>query len=385
MAVLPCCLPVPCIVPGLVFTTQILSSMLYKRHRIFASGVHRKADPAQAVWPAERVRATFEASKQHSPALIPYTFRHPKNGLPVLGYASRETLELHEDGGKTYLSVVPKELASDFMTGLKSAGFDQVSVGLGKMGEVVHIGVTDASLTAVDGLGPVFEADSVQSVPAVFVDEVVFEADALGGGIESSFEVSWKWELKNWMRNVADLFQSMRDQKIDSEGLDAADRFLPSYVVDMLKRELPQDEPGTAAAFEGDGLSTAERQELDRLRAGEAQRIADAAAAVQASRLASIETFCTDHAEIVTPKIKPVIVALLGALQEAPDSMTFERDGASVSMFDLGCQLLAKLPAQVSFEQDVASGAGPDRSDSDPSGHDPVTDALAAQYAAARQ
>lgn len=337
----------------------------FKRHRIFASGVHRKDKHEEAVWSAERVQSLFERSKELSPAQIPYTYRHPENGLPVLGWADRESLQVVEDGGRTYLTAVPKELAVEFMQGLKDVGYDQVSIGIGQKGEIVHIGVTDKERTAVSGLGPVFERSD--SIPPVYVEEVTFEAEDLGGGLDSSFEVSWKWQLQSWMSEVAGLFQRMREQKIEADGLEAADKFLPAYVTDFLKRDLPADEPAAAepalSTFESDDMTDEQKREFERLQAFEAEQLQKAAAALVESRKAAVTQFCADNPEIVTDKIRPQVVALLTALQQVEAPATFEAGGAQVSKsaFELGCDLIAGMPKAVSFERDVAgAGKGPD-------------------------
>lgn len=342
----------------------------FKRHKIFASGVHRKDNPEEAVWPAERVQALYERSKELSPALIPYTYRHPENGLPVLGWAEKESLEIAEEGGRTYLSAVPKELAVEFMRGLKDVGYDQVSIGIGQKGEIVHIGVTDKARTAVSGLGPVFERS--ETVPAVYAEEVTFEAAELGGGLDGSFEVSWKWELQSWMRDVASLFQRMRDQKIEAEGLDAADNFLPSYVLDFLKKDLPPDyseqQVSESQTFESDDMTEEQKREFERLQAFEAEQIAKAAEALVQARKAAVMQFCTDHPEQVTDKIRPQVVALLTALQQVEAPAVFEAEGAQVSKsaFELGCELIAGMPKAVSFERDVAGKGSGERADTRP-------------------
>jgi len=335
----------------------------FKRHRIFASGVHRKDKPEEAVWPAERVRSLFERSKELSPAQIPYTYRHPENGLPVLGWADKDSLEVVEEGGRTFLTVVPKQLAVEFMQGLKDVGYDQVSIGIGQKGEIVHIGVTDQFRTAVSGLGPVFERS--ESIPPVYVEEVTFEAEDLGGGLDSSFEVSWKWQLQSWMSDVASLFQRMREQKIEADGLEAADKFLPAYVMDFLKRDLPADEPAAAepvlSTFESDDMTDEQKREFERLQAFEAEQLQKAADELVASRKAAVVQFCADHPEQVTDKIRSQVVALLTALQQVEAPATFEAGGAQVSKsaFELGCDLIAGMPKAVSFERDVAGGGGP--------------------------
>ena len=358
--------------------------MPFKRHFVFASGVHRKDDPAQAVWPAERVRAVFESSKAHSPALIPYTFRHPVNSLPVFGYAERDSLEVFEGGGRTYLSVLPKEMAAEFLGGLKKTGFDQVSVGLGKKGEIVHIGFTDNP--AVSGLGAAFEAS--ETVPPVYLEEVEFEAGELG--LKDAFEVSWKWRLQSWMGDVADVFQRMRDREIEQNGIDAADKFLPAYVMDFLKQRLPDDEPvptnDLSTTYEGDTPMTAEeRAKMDRLEAENQTLLNQAAEEQTRKRGEAVEKFCADHASIVTPAIKPAVVAILTALQGVDGSLTFESEGKPVekSAFDAMCELIGGAKPAVVFEPVATKDHAREDDDASPTA-DPVQSELQAQFEAAR-
>lgn len=365
-----------------------LIHMPFNRHKIFASGVHQKPDQAQAVWPADRVRVLFETSKQLSPRLIPYTFRHPANNLPVLGYAERDSLEMVDDGGRTYLSVLPKEMAKEFLGGLKEVGFDKVSIGIGKQGEIVHIGFTDNP--AVAGLGAAFEA--TETVPPVYLEEVEFEGSDLGDEMRGAFEISWKWRLQSWMSDVADLFQKMREQKIEADGIEAADKFLPGYVLDFLKRPLPDDPAetdlidGQTPIYEGETpMTDAERKEMERLQ-NENKSLMDAAAAeAKAKRLASVETFCADHPTVVTPKVKPQVVAILTALQGVEAPVTFEVDGSPVekSAFEAFCELIAGAKPAVVFEEKATTDKAPAGSAAG-AADDPVHDELHAQFEAAR-
>lgn len=358
--------------------------MPFKRHNIFASGVHKKDNPERAVWPAERVQGVYASSKEHSPDRIPYTLRHPKNGLPVFGYAERDSLEVFEDGGRTYLSVVPKEMATEFLDGLKKTGFNQVSVGLGQKGEIVHIGFTDNP--AVTGLGEAFEASGATVVPPVYLEEVEFEADDLG--LKEVFEVSWKWRLQSWMSDVADVFQRMRDREIEQNGLDAADKFIPSYVLDFLKTSLPDDVSGEGDNlnnYEGDTPMTAEeRAEMERLKTENQTLLNQAAEEQKRKRGEAVEKFCADHAAIVTPAIKPAVVAILTALQGVDGNLTFEADGKSVekSPFDAMCDLIGGAKPAVVFEAVATNDKAP-AGDGKP-GADPVQEALSAQFEAAK-
>ncbi len=355
--------------------------MDFKRHKIFASGVHKNEN--SPVWPKEKVLGVFESTKANSPLKIPYTYRHPQNNLPVLGYADRNSVEVFEEDGRTYLTAQPLDFAREWIASLKKAGCDKVSIGLGKLGEIVHIGFTDNP--AVVGLGAAFEASS--NVPAVYTEEVEFEASDLWNPVEG-FDVSWKWQLQSWMQDVAGVFQKMRDKEIEANGIDAAEKFLPSYVIDFLKLELPADSQLNAVAdnnttnqFETD-MDLKEKEELERLRAENAALLQRQSETEASKVQTEILGFCAEHPEIITPKIKDQIVAILTDLHGAQPRQ-FEVEGATIekSSFDVLKELLAGAKPQIVFE-DVATK---DKAlDQEPSKGDPVLDVLTEQFEAAK-
>jgi hypothetical protein len=357
--------------------------MNFKRHRIFASGVH-KVD-RNPVWPRERVLGLLEATKEHSPAKIPYTFRHPKNNLPVLGWTDKESIEVFEENGRTYLSAVPGDFARELLPGLKAAGVSGVSIGLGRRGEIVHIGVTDNP--AVDGLGDAFEASSV---PVACTEEVEFEAADLDNPGEA-FEVSWKYALQWWMRDMASVVRNLRERTIASDGIDAADQFIPAYLVDSLSLVLPADEPPVQENLVNQtyeqtmGMTDGDQQELERLQAENEQFRLREKEREAAGLEARIEGFCAQHPTVITPKMKPLLASLLRSL-DAAAPVQFEVDGAAVERapYDLMCSLIESMPAQVSFEQNVANGETAPSEDAVALGVDPVVNVLQEQFEAAR-
>lgn len=354
--------------------------MNFKRHKIFASGVHKSE--ASPVWPPEKVVAVFEATKQHSPAKIPYTYRHPENALPVLGYTNRDSVQVFEEHGRTFLTAQPADFAKDWIESLKKTGFDKVSIGLGKLGEIVHIGITDNP--AVSGLGVAFEATS--TVPPVFTNEVEFDAKDLSS-FDEVFEVSWKWQLENWMQDVASIFQKMRDKEIAANGLDVADQFLPSYLMDFIKRPLPTDEPATDVSvnpqFEND-MSVEEKAELERLRAENAALVQKQADIETLKVQAEINAFCAEHPNVITPRVKDVIAAVLTDLHGAQPHQ-FEADGKTIekTSYEALKELLSGAKPQVVFEQ-VATMAKAVTDPTDGKSLDPVVDTLKAQFEAAK-
>ena len=354
--------------------------MDFKRHKIFASGVHKNKDAP--VWPKEKVIGVFESTKANSPLKIPYTYRHPQNNLPVLGYADRESVQVFEEDGRTYLTAQPLDFAKEWIASLKNAGCDKVSIGLGKLGEIVHIGFTDNP--AVAGLGAAFEASD--NVPAVYTEEVEFEASDLGNPVDG-FDVSWRWMLQSWMQDVAGLFQKMRDKEIEVNGIEAADKFLPSYVMDFLKLDLPADPSpdivpdATTNQFESD-MTVEEKSELERLRAENATLLQQQSEAAAVLVQTEILGFCSEHRAVVTPKIKDQVVAILTDLHGAQPRQ-FEVDGTKVSKtsFDVLKELIAGAKPQLVFEE---VGTKDKAEDLESSKGDPVLEVLTGQFEAAK-
>ena len=348
--------------------------MKLNRHKIFASGIHKNdKDP---VWPADRVVGVCAATKEHSPARIPYTFRHPENNLPVLGYADRDSIQSFEENGRMYLDINPIDFAKELLPGLRDAGLDKVSIGLGKKGEIVHIGVTDRP--AVSGLGAAFEASG--EIPAVYMEEVDFEAADLG------FEVSWKWTLQSWMNDVSSLFRKLREREIEKNGIDEADKYLPSYIIDFLNTDLPQDSidlDQTIKTFETD-MDKEQLAELERLRTENAALLQKEQERQTAAVQGEITAFCDSIPGVVTPKIRPQIIAILTDLHGA-EPRTFEADGKTEqkTSYDLMKGLIAGAKPAVIFE-DVATGENAQTEGELPPGVDPVTVTLKAQFEAAK-
>jgi hypothetical protein len=364
-----------------LFNDKHKASMNFKRHKIFASGVHK--NEAAPVWPPEKVIGVLAATKEYSPLKIPYTYRHPENSLPVLGYTDRSSVEMFEEHGRTYLTAQPADFAKEWIASLKKTGFDKVSIGLGKLGEIVHIGITDNP--AVSGLGLAFEA--ADTVPPVFISEVEFESKDLSN-LDEVFEVSWKWQLQSWMDDVSSLFQKLRDREIEMNGVDAADKFLPPYIIDFIKTPLlPEEDQANNGpvsvnpSFEND-MSVEEKEELERLRAENALLLQKQVDAEALRVQGEIAAFCVDHAAVVTPRIKDTITAVLLDLHGALPRQ-FEVDGKKVekTTFEALKELIAGAKPQLVFEDVATKAAAPDGT---VIAGDSVFDVLKAQFEAVK-
>ena len=343
--------------------TFLTHVMPFARHKIFKSGMH-KPEKGKKVWSKEDVETLLENTKKHSPERIPYTFRHPSNNLPVFGYALRDELELHEEGGEAVITAKPADFARPWVDALKQLGTDKISIGIGKLGEIVHNGFTDKP--AVDGLGAAFEAEreSLQQVPVAAVEEVEFEAGDLDNPAEALFEVSWKRRLQSWMQDAAGIFRRLREREIEANGVEAADKLIPDYMIDFLNEPLPGDETGEEKpepvnSFEAD-MDEKERQEFeqlkkdnDELKRKNEELLQTQSAAEQARIDAEIEGFCAEHATVVVPKIKPQVKAILRDLYGAEPQQFEAGDGrkAGKSSYDLMKEIIAGGRVQFVFEE----------------------------------
>lgn len=338
----------------------------YREHPIFRGGLHRKANPAEAIWPNARVEKVFENSIKYSPDKIDYVFRH--EGYPVFGHALKSSLHKYEKDGFVHIGMTPAVMADSFIDGLKGIGMDQLSVELGLNGEILRVGITDDAAVA----GMTFEASKTTDAEAA--ETVVFSASDLDGGLAVAFESSWRWPLQHAFLALKNRLTKDREKKIETDGIDAADKENPQWEIDALDVQLPDEpvQPDVAlSTFESDDMTEAQRKEFERLQKFEQDQLKKAADDLEASRKQAVTQFCTDHAEIVTDKVKPQIVALLTALQQVEAPATFEADGKPVekSAFELGCDLIASWPKAVSFERDVAGhgkGPGPEKDERTP-------------------
>lgn len=219
----------------------------FGRHNIFKTGP--TTHPNVPVVTPEFLDRVLEQSKLRSEKLIPYTYIHPTNGLPIYGFADLSTLEKTVDGNTSYLSIMPKDFAEPFIPALKGAKLNQVSVGLGEHDEIVHLGLCDRPRVA--GLGKVF-ADGGDSTSVV---ELVFASDDLGSPVKTAFgygsnlvgELQWRFRM------IADWMQSDREKSIATTGdTKEADSRYPQRMIDNMRADLPQEEPqgqdGTALA-----------------------------------------------------------------------------------------------------------------------------------------
>lgn len=331
----------------------------FGRHLVFKSGIH--TNEGDQVWPADRVRGVLDASKRLSPSRIPYTLLHPSDHLPIFGFADRDSLQLRElPGGAVGIDVLPVTFAESAVSALKGKGFDKISIGLGKHDEILHLGLVPKP--AVTGLGTVF-SESVEE-GLVGEVEVVFESADLDNPVRQAFGSMLRSRIGWVFEDLASWLQGLRDRTIEAKGLDAANAEVPQYLIENLKRDLPDDEPVGDAAV-GNAFSQSTDAAMDEETRRRLARL-DALEAENATLKTGLSEAQTRAAELEAGERKRQITVFLdGIADRVPNSMRMAVEGILEDLQALKPRVFAaadgKTEEKTSFEvfQDLLSAAKP--------------------------
>lgn len=199
-----------------------------KRIQVFRPGTHTSAQGIELTFTADQVRAiaqNYDAENAPAPVVI----GHPTMDGPAFGWAAAFSY----DDKAERLEADLDQLAPEFVAAVESGAYRKVSIALfgpqhpanPKPGNYYprHIGFLGAAPPAVTGLKPVnFAAGS---------DHDLLE-------IEFAAPPAAAWAVR-------DLFGRVRDWFIDKFGLEAADKALPSYLVESITP--PADSPAYTA------------------------------------------------------------------------------------------------------------------------------------------
>jgi len=284
--------------------------MAYKRHLIFKTGIHNPAK-GERVWTAEKVRALYKNTLAHSPDKIPYTIKHPSNNLPILGFAKKSDLRLHEKDGEVYISALPSEFADWFVSLLKQTSFDKPSIAIGANGEILHIGLVDKP--AVEGVEAVFEKA---------VSEVVEE-------IEQEFSVED-------IQVISDLSGVMATM---SELLERVKRLIG---------QLASGEEGEAKFAKNEVKDL--KMQVEALRLEREAMLREKAEAEKKARRAEFQAFLDKHVERIPPKYHEVFLAVFEDLDKAQPRQFSKGEGeceVDTSLNRLMAVLAEKKPVMV--------------------------------------
>lgn len=192
------------------------------------AGRHRTSDPKKD-WNTADLDAIVTATLEKSSPRIPFVAqtsdgRHPKNNLPVFGYADRDTLRKTTVDGREVLEIQPVEFADGLLSGLRDTPLNKMSISLTKPNlQLDHICFVERP--AVADIPPLtsyeFSASdersefiTIDSEPAQFADDR--------------------------MPVVGNVLRSLRDWFIGKFGLEEANRAMPDFGLGELEQYKPE-------------------------------------------------------------------------------------------------------------------------------------------------
>ena len=307
--------------------------------------------------------AAYDPARHEAPIVV----GHPSDDAPAYGWVAALTAD--RDG----LHATPRQVDAQFAELVAGGRFKKVSASFyaaghphhpgGESWYLRHIGFLGAAPPVVKGLRPVQLGESGDAV--VTVELALSEA------------AGWNWGA------MARLWRGLREYFIAKDGVEAADRIAPDWVIEDLAREAEQADQTPTPAFseptkieESDmppptpaaTTDLAEREaQIERDRADLERR----AAAITADETRHAQRAATDFAErLVTegrilPRDQAAIAALLVATPDTGDGPTVsfaESDDAQPRALPAGAYLrhfLGRLPVQVDYSERTA----PNRND----------------------
>ena len=311
---------------------------------VFRPGTFTPVNGNPITFSAEDVAAmaaVYDAAAFPAPAVV----GHPEIDAPAYGWATG----LRWDGESQRLVAELGELEAAFSEAVAEGRYKKISMALfspcapnnPKPGQWYpkHIGFLGAAAPAVSGLKP-----------------VAFAADQTGVQVFEFGDAAA-------MRDVAGLFQSLREWMIEKFGADAADKTLPKWTISWIDDAARADQSASGPAF----TAPQEKKPVSPTKTEPTAASAADDVATQA-RLARIETRekALDHTENMafaeklvgegrlTPAVKDRAVALLDALPaDNATQVAFAEGDAERKATPRGLlqEILSALPQTVHFGQ----------------------------------
>lgn len=176
---------------------------------------------------------------------------HPgKNTVPSFGIVDK----LKAVGDR--LLFVPGNVVAEFAALVKKGGFPDISAGLdtGLTG-LRHVAFLSAERPAIDGLEPICEFSAPQTGDA----GVQLMVTGVFNGAEFSVDDNWlKWR----MREIGQAFRRLRENIVEKDGIENADKILPGYIVDSLSEDPPKTNDTNISEFSSNEGGSMEYQKL---------------------------------------------------------------------------------------------------------------------------
>lgn len=172
----------------------------------------------------DKAVATFNAAEHEPPVVV----GHPKDNAPAFGWVEGLKAEHLPNVGKVLLAKF-KEVVPEFESLVKAGSYKKRSAAFYPDGRLRHVGFLGAMPPAVKGLA-----------------DLKFEAD------EQYIEFSEAWSIGL----IGQIFTRLREWLIEKDGVDVADRVIPTWDADALKQEASRQEETASAVYHEEPTET---------------------------------------------------------------------------------------------------------------------------------
>jgi hypothetical protein len=318
---------------------------------VFRTGKHTDSAGNEREWTEQdldEIVRLYNEQKEHE---APIVIGHPKTNAPAFGWIER----LFRTGETLFADA--KDVAEEFVDWIGRGLYKKRSIALYPDHTLRHVGFLGAAAPAVKGLPDWAFSQGTEPMSYEFEDRVEF-SDA------------WKWD------NLRRLFQGMREFLIELKGIETADKFLSSWIIDTIKP--PADPLGDTndysdphplkEPFMKDKETPGDPASAARIAALEAENAKLAAAA----RAAEFSAFL-DSEEIktrVSPAMRPRLIAFFTAPPDATEIEFADGEGDGKKMVkqpreEMLKDIIRSMSPQVEFSEIAKGGTSPAKTDAE--------------------
>lgn len=319
----------------------------------------------------DTIVGNYDPSQEEAPLVK----GHPKTDAPAYGWV--ESLKRV----KNFLLAKPHKVAAEFKAAVNEGRWDKISVKLEDLA-LKHVGFLGAALPAVSGLGT-----------------AKLSAEDKGRTIELAMNDS-VWSLGWKLVSVGRALQRFRDQLIEDKGVEAADKVIPSYLIEDLVAPPKYDTQNAFSEAEDleDPMTDAEKQEFETLKrektelAGQVATLTAANAekdgkitALEAAQIATQDDAWKTHRDEFCADLQKKGIIVAADMETVKAQLDLARTAGKGEFSSGKNEHLTKLKTFMLSQKPKVKVGAPLREGVQPLGKDPAVIAKKAQEYAAQQ
>ncbi len=193
------------------------------------------------------------------------------------------------------LFFLPQNVVPEFQALVAKGGFPNVSAGLRNgLSNLHHIAFLSGQLPAITGMEPIAEFSAENDIDVVSIDISDFVLTN-----KAEFSEGWLgWRL----REIANMFRKYREYVIEKDGVESADKVLPSWDIDQIGAEPPQPLENSPQFSGQEGDKDMEFKLLYEQEKAKREQLEGQVAEFQAANTESVAKIATLTGEIETLK-----------------------------------------------------------------------------------